>query len=99
MPAFEKFLGVFKHGGVGLVVRRGKIENRFAQDATHSCGLGFFGQGVFEIIHIGESGDPASNLLGGGKACAPADKIFRDVSGFRRKDVFAEPLVQSDVVT
>ena len=66
--------------------------------AAHAGGFGFFGDGVFEVVHVGEGGDAGANLFGGGEARAPADEVLGDVFGFGGKDIFSEPVVQRDVV-
>ncbi len=98
LPALQKFLGVFEHGRVGFIVWRREIEERFAENAAHSGGFGFLGDGVFEVIHVRESSDAGANLFGGGEASAPAHEILRHIFCLGGENVFAEPVVERDVI-
>jgi len=77
------------------------LENQesFRQHAAHSRGFGLFGNGIFEVVHVGDGRHASANLLRRGQPRAPADKFFRHIFGFRREDVFPQPLVERHVVT
>ena len=80
----------------GFIVRGGEIDEGFAQDAAHARGFGFFGDGIFEVVHVGKSGDAAANHFRSGEARAPTDEIFGDIFGFGGENIFAS---QSSSVT
>ena len=61
LPALQKFLRIFEHCVVGLVVWGGKIEDGLAQRSAHSGGFRFFSDGVLKVIHVRESGDAAAD--------------------------------------
>ena len=98
LPFLQEFLGVGEHLSFALVVGRGKIDESFAQHAAHAGGFGFFRHGIFEVIHVGESSDAPANLFRRRQARAPADKLLVHVLGFRRENVFVEPVVESHVI-
>jgi len=98
LPALQEFFGVRGHRRFALVVRRGKIDPRFAKNSAHSRGFGFFGDGILEVVHVGERGDAAANHLRGRKPCAPAHKILGHVFGFRRKNVAFQPDIQRHII-
>ena len=81
------------------MVRRRKIKNCFAQYAAHSRGFGLFGNGIFKVVHVCEGGHSSADLFRRGQPRAPANKFFRHIFGFRREDVFPQPLVERHVVT
>src|SRR4029077_7831274 len=81
-----------------LVVRDRKVDPSFAENAAHAGGLGFFGDGILEIVHVRESSHAAANHLGGREARAPTDEIFGDVFGFGGEDIIFQPYVERDVV-
>ena len=66
LPLFQECLGIAQHGGFILIVGSGEIDKRFPQHPAHAGGLGFFGDGVFEVVHVGERGDAGANLFRGG---------------------------------
>ena len=98
LPLLQELLGVGEHFSFALVVGRGKIDESFAQHAAHAGGFGFFRHGVFEVIHVGESGDAPANLFRRRQTRAPADELLVHVLGFRRENVFVEPVVESHVI-
>ena len=98
LPLLQELLGVGEHFSFALVVGRGKIDEGFAQHAAHAGGLGFFGHRVFEVIHVGEGSDAAANLFRRRQTRAPADKLLVHVLGFRRENVFVEPVVERHVI-
>src|SRR4029077_5471361 len=77
--ARQEFFGVVGRLRVVLVVRDRKVDPRFSENAAQSGGLGFFGDGILEVVHVRESGDAAANHLGGSEARAPTVKILGDV--------------------
>ncbi len=90
LPALQKFFGVFQHGSVGFIVWRWKIDERFAEHAAHAGGFGFFGDGIFEVIHVRECRDARTNLFGGREPRAPSHEIFGYVFRLgREKYIFA----------
>ena len=98
LPLLQKLLGVGEHGGIALVVGRGKIDKRLAQHAAHTRGFGFFRDRVFEVVHVGEGGHPGANLFGRSKPRPPAHEIFINVLRFGREDVLVEPVIQGHIV-
>ena len=98
LPALQKFLGVLQHRGVRFIVWRRKIKNRFAHYAAHSRGFGLFGNDIFEVVHVGERRHASANLLRRRQPRAPADKFLGHIFGFRREDVFPQPLVERHIV-
>ncbi len=98
LPFLEKLLGIAQHGRFILVIRSGKVDKRLAQHAAHPGGLGFFGNRVFEIVHVAERRYSGTNLFGRRQPRAPAHKFLGDVRGFGGEDVFSQPVIERDVV-
>src|SRR6267143_349921 len=68
------------------------------QCAAHSGRLRFFGDGILEVVHVGERGDAAADLFGCGEPSAPAHKILVYVFRFGRKNGFCQPFFQRHVI-
>ncbi len=51
-----------------------------------------------KVVHIRESGYAPANLFRRGQSRAPAHKLFGNIFGFRRENIFAQPLVKRHVV-
>ena len=97
-PLVRELLDVLHAFVPGFIVGRGKIEQRLAEHGTHSGFRRLFGNGVLEVIHIHERRRAAFDHLQTAELGPPAHKLFIDVFGFSRKDVFLQPLHQHEVV-
>jgi len=60
LPVVEIFLRVIERLLGRLVVRRRKIQNRFAEHAAHPRFLRHARHHIFEVIHVGIGGNPAA---------------------------------------
>ena len=98
LPLLQELLGIAQHGRIRLVIGGGEVNERFAEHAAHAGVLGFFGDRVFEVVHIGEGGHAGADLLGRGETRSPAHELFGHILRFSGKDVFVEPVVQRDIV-
>ena len=87
LPALQKFLCVGEHLGFAFVVRRWKIDECLAQYSAHARGLRLFGNGVLEVIHVGERGYARANLFRRSQPRSPANEILIHVLRFGGKDV------------
>ncbi len=92
------FLRVLKSLGHGLVIRRGEIDDRFAQHAAHTRFFGGARDGVFKVIHVGVAGDAAAQHFEHAEARSPGDEILGYVASFGGENVFLEPVVEREVV-
>ena len=84
---------------VCFVVRNRKIDDCLAEHASHAGLESFIGNRIFEIIHIAVGRCAAANHFRQAQTRADADKVFGDVLGFGRKNIFREPLLQVEVVS
>src|ERR1043166_6552575 len=98
LPLFYKALYVDQTCFVRLVVSYGKIKQRFAQNAAHSCFERLVGNRVFEIIHVAVGRCAAANHFGQSEPRSHAHKILGDIFGFGRKDVSGKPLLKVEIV-
>ena len=89
LPLLQEGLGIAEHGGFILIVGGGKIDKSLAQHSAHAGRLGFFGNRIFEVVHVGEGRDPAANLFCRRQPRSPADEFFGDILGFGGENVFA----------
>src|SRR5262249_51338886 len=82
LPALEEFFTVGGHLLFVFVVGDRKIDPGFAENGAHASGFGFFGDGVFEVIHVHVRGGAAVQHFRNAQASAPANEVFGDVFGF-----------------
>src|SRR5271169_2305098 len=61
LPLLQEFFAVGAHLRFGLVVWGREIDPRFAKYAAKAGGFGFFGLGIFEVIHVREGSGAAAN--------------------------------------
>ena len=98
LPLLKKSFGVGERLGFVFMVGRGEINESLTQHTTHAGRFGFFGNGIFEVIHVRERRDPRTNLLRCCEARSPADKFFVNVFLFSGKDVFVQPVIERDII-
>ncbi len=97
-PTSDKLLDVRHAFRVCLIVGDWKIDDRLAEHTANACFRSFVGDRVFEVIHVAVGRRATANHFGQSEARPDANKLFRDVLCFRRKDVLRQPLLQIEIV-
>ena len=97
-PVVDEFLRVVEGLLRRLIVRSGKIDDRFGEHASHAGFLRDPRYGIFEIVHVAIGGRSATQHFEKTQPSGPDDKILGHVSRFGRKNIFVEPFVERKVV-
>ena len=92
-PVRDKLFYVSHRFRVRLIIGDRKIDDSFAEDAAHSGFECLIGDRIFEVIHVAVGRGAAANHFRQAQTRADAHKVFGDVFGFRREDVFGQPLL------
>ena len=98
LPLSQEFLGIREHFNFTFVVGCGKIDKGLAQHTAHPGRFCFFGHGILEVIHVGESSNASANLFCRSQPRSPAHELFVDVLFLCRKNIFVEPVVERHII-
>jgi hypothetical protein len=98
LPRFHVVAHVLDRRVPGLVVGRGEIDERLAEDAAQAGGFRLAGDVGLEVVHVAERGGSAADHLDGGQPRPPLHKLPIHVLRFGREDEVREPVHQLAVV-
>src|SRR5262245_18816530 len=87
LPSPEELFGIRNSRIPGLIVRRGKIDQRLAKDRPHPDPSTLIGDRILVVIHVDEGRRAALDHLQAAKAGSPSNELLINIFRLCRKDV------------